>query len=110
MGMHVCYQFFSIYRIYNSASIFWYQVKKGGANEEHEREKKEEQEKREKAIGLLTYLGQSAVEGQSKIINFKQFVRNRGYWLYVMKVFGRTDFVLICSICCSRQALVFLST
>ena len=104
MVLHVCHQFVS------QISAFWFQVKKGGANEEHEREKKEEQEKREKAIGLLTYLGQSAVEGQSKIINFKQFVRNRVYWLYVMKVFGRTDFVLVCSICCSRQALVFLST
>ncbi|XP_066273408.1 leukocyte receptor cluster member 1 homolog [Branchiostoma lanceolatum] len=38
--------------------------KVGGVNKEHEEEKKKEQEQREKDIGLLTYLGQSAVEAQ----------------------------------------------
>ena len=52
--------------IHNYCYLLQLQIKKGGKNEDHEREAKEEKEKREKAIGLLKYLGESAVEGQSK--------------------------------------------
>ncbi|XP_067170406.1 leukocyte receptor cluster member 1 [Apteryx mantelli] len=34
-------------------------------NKEHEEEKRQEQERREQALGLLTYLGQSAAEAQT---------------------------------------------
>ncbi|KAK2192223.1 hypothetical protein NP493_36g01004 [Ridgeia piscesae] len=41
-------------------------IKEKGTNAEYEQEKKDEKEKQERAIGLLTYLGQSAVEAQSE--------------------------------------------
>jgi len=44
------------------------QKKIGGKNAEHEEEKRQEQETAEKAIGLLTYLGQGSVESQSTLI------------------------------------------
>ncbi|XP_077170963.1 leukocyte receptor cluster member 1 isoform X2 [Paroedura picta] len=36
-----------------------------GGNKEHEEEKRQEKERREKALGILTYLGQSAAEAQT---------------------------------------------
>lgn len=52
--------------------------KKHGSNEEYQAEKKAEKEKYEKDIGLLTYLGQSAVESQqSKPWYFKVPDRKR---------------------------------
>ncbi|KAK2162228.1 hypothetical protein LSH36_101g00079 [Paralvinella palmiformis] len=41
-------------------------LKKSGTNAEHEAEKRMEKEKQEKAIGLLTYLGQSSIESQNE--------------------------------------------
>jgi len=38
------------------------QKKLGGKNAEYEEEKRQEKEKQEKAIGLLTYLGQGSAE------------------------------------------------
>jgi len=38
------------------------QKKLGGKNAEHEEEERLDKEKQEKAIGLLTYLGQGSVE------------------------------------------------
>uniref|UniRef100_A0A5F8GVB5 Leukocyte receptor cluster member 1 n=1 Tax=Monodelphis domestica TaxID=13616 RepID=A0A5F8GVB5_MONDO len=38
----------------------------GGGNREYEEEKRQEQERREKALGVLTYLGQSAAEAQTQ--------------------------------------------
>lgn len=45
------------------------QLRREGKNKEHEQERAEEKEKWEKNIGLLTYLGQSAIESQSKWIH-----------------------------------------
>ncbi|XP_054850572.1 leukocyte receptor cluster member 1 [Eublepharis macularius] len=42
----------------------FYELQEGG-NKEHEEEKKQEKERREKALGILTYLGQSAAEAQT---------------------------------------------
>ena len=47
--------------------IKWLQKKLGGKNAEHEEEKRLEKEKHEKAIGLLTYLGQGSVELEGNI-------------------------------------------
>ena len=41
------------------------QLHREGKNKEHEAERAAEKEKWEKNIGLLTYLGQSAIESQS---------------------------------------------
>ncbi|XP_006107337.1 leukocyte receptor cluster member 1 [Myotis lucifugus] len=37
-----------------------------GSNKEYEEEKRQEKEKQEKALGILTYLGQSAAEAQTQ--------------------------------------------
>jgi len=42
------------------------QKKLGGKNADSEKEKKEEKEKQEKAIGLLTHLGQGSFELEGK--------------------------------------------
>ena len=45
------------------------QLRREGKNKEHEAEKAAEKEKWEKSIGLLTYLGQSAIESQSMCLH-----------------------------------------
>ena len=49
------------------------QKKIGGKNAEHEEEKRKEKEAQEKAIGLLTYLGQGSVELEGIGIFLKGF-------------------------------------
>ncbi|XP_048374372.1 leukocyte receptor cluster member 1 [Sphaerodactylus townsendi] len=45
--------------------INFFQELQEGGNKEHEEEKRQEKERREKALGILTYLGQSAAEAQT---------------------------------------------
>ena len=52
------------------------QKKLGGKNAEYEEEKRLEKEKQEKAIGLLTYLGQGSIELEGMSLPIFHFIQN----------------------------------
>ena len=62
-----------------SIMIFHLQKKLAQGNKEYEEEKKAEKEKAEKSLGVLTYLGQSAIEAQSKCVI--SGIVSEGFWV-----------------------------
>nr|XP_056719792.1 leukocyte receptor cluster member 1 [Euleptes europaea] len=62
-----------------------------GGNKEHEEEKRQEKERREKALGILTYLGQSSAEAQTSQPWYQEPLERSEALAKDMKLKGKLD-------------------